>query len=164
MTKYRLQIQSISLVLALFFSNIALAAQFSNENKDCGVNNVEPANSDINFTVSTEANTSISHQQQFIRHVQTFQQMETRHHKLLEAQREAYKQYIRSRNQQYSRNNGLSTDAQARREEYIKHMNQRQELMNKMMNERREAAQERKQTMLQKMHQTGTTSAAAGET
>ena len=164
MTKYRLQIQSISLVLALFFSNIALAAQFSNENKDCGVNNVEPANSDINFTVSTEANTSISHQQQFIRHVQTFQQMETRHRKLQEAQREAYKQHMRSRKQQYSRNNSLSADAQARRVEYIKHMNQRQELMNKMMNERRRAAQKRKQTMLQKMHQTGTTSATADET
>ena len=47
----------------------------------------------------------------------------------------------------------------ARRKEYIEHMEERRNLANKMMKERRQAAEERHKATLLKMHQTNTTPA-----
>ncbi len=171
MTKYKLQIRLVAITLALVFSNVALAAELSNEYKNIRASNTisdadlaSHAHSDTSFTVDASANTSISHQQQFNSYTETIKQMKERRRLLQENQLEAYKLYMQSKKQHSSANNNLPPDdVQARREKYIEQMKQRQELMNKMMNERRTAAQERRQIRLQKMHQTSTTSATADE-
>ena len=165
MTKYRLT----ALTLALIFSNIAMAVELSNENKynrsSDSIGNADTTsdvNSNFSFTVNNKANTSTKHQ--FTSDTQTIQQMQERRRLVQKDQLEAYKRHIQNRKQQSSANTNLPPDVQARREEYIKQMNTRRELMEKMMNERRKAAAEKRQVMLQKMHQTSTTSVTTGKT
>ena len=171
MTKYKSQIRLTLLTLALLISDMALAAELSNENKynrsSNFIGNADTAsdvNSNFSFTLNTKANTSTK--RQFTGDMQTIhiQQMEERRRLLQKDQLEAYKRHMQNRNQQSSVNENLPPDAQARREEYIKQMNTRRELMDKMMHERRKAAEEKRQVMLQKMHQTSTTAATEGKT
>ena len=169
MTKYKLQIRLTALTLALIFSNIAMAVELSNENKynrsSDSIGNADTTsdvNSNFSFTVNNKANTSTKHQ--FTSDIQTIQQMQERRRQLQKDQLEAYKRHMQNRKQHSSANTNLPPDAQARREEYIKQMNTHRELMDKMMYERRKAAAEKRQVMLQKMHQTSTNAATAGKT
>ena len=169
MTKYKLHIRLTALTLALILSNIAMAVELSNENKynrpSDSISNADTTsdvNSNFSSTVNNKANTSIKHQ--FASDIQTIQQMEERRRLMQKDQLEAYKRHMRNRKQQSSANDNLPPDVQARREEYIKQMNTHRELMDKLMYERRKAAAEKRQVMLQKMHQTSTTTATAGKT
>lgn len=169
MTIDKLQIRLTLLPLALLISNTALAAGLSNENKDNRsshfIGNADTAsdvNSNFSFTVNNRASTSTK--LPFTYDMQTIQQMEERRRLLQKDQLEAYKRHMQNRQQQSSANENLQPDTQARREQYIKQMNARRELMDKMMNERRKAAAEKRQVMLQKMHQTSTTAVTSGKT
>lgn len=171
MTKYKIQIRLSVLALTLFLSNSSIAVELLNDNKDNGTSNTVShadltgdANGNIGNNVNTSSYTSKSQQQQFISNTQSFQQMEIRRRQMQEAQIQAYKQYLQRRKQQLSSDNTLPPEVQARREQYIEHMKKRRELIDKMLDERRKAVQERRQAALHKMHQTSTTSATAGKT
>jgi len=169
MTKLKLHIRSVALLLALSLSNVILAAEISNENKHNGsgntVSNADHAghvNGNISFTVNAKTNSS-NKQQPYLNDAQNFQRMEALRRQLQADQLEAYKRYMKNRKQPSSVNN-LPPDVQARREEYIKHMNERRELINKMRDERRKVAEKRRQSMLQKIQQTSTTPVTTGKT
>lgn len=171
MTKYKLQNRLTALILALLFTNTALAVELSNENKNNRTGNTISnddstgyANGNFSITVAPKANTSNSHQQQISNHARIIEQMKLRRRLLQEDQLEAYNRHMQLRKQQSSAVNALPSGAQLRRDEYLEQMNKRRELMNKMVDEQRKAAQQRKQTMLQKTHQTSTTSVTADET
>ena len=72
---------------------------------------------------------------------------------------EAYKRHLQERRQRSAANRSYSApeDVQARREAYIKLMDERKALIKKMMDEHRQAAEERRKSMLLKMNQTSTT-------
>jgi len=171
MTKYKLQNRLTALIFTLLFTNTALAVELSNENKNNRTGNTISnddstghANGNFGITVAPKANTSNSHQQQISNHARIIEQMKLRRRLLQEDQREAYNRHMQLRKQQSSAVNALPSEAQLRRDEHLEKMNKRRELMNKMVNERRKAAQQRKQTMLQNTHQTSTTSVMADET
>ena len=171
MTKCKLLVRLTTMVFALFFSSVASTTERLNEYKNNRASNpisnadlTGHANSNASVTLSTETNTSISAQKQFNSYTQIIQQMKERHRQLQKDQLEAYERRIQNQKQHSPVNNNLPPDVQARREEYIKQMNERQEFINKMVNERRKAAQERKQTTLQKMHRTSTTFVTTDET
>ena len=140
-----------------------------NEHKNIGTGNTVSnaditghVDGDFGFAVDTQSNTSVRSQQQFISELKTLQQMEQRRREMQKQQLEAYKLYLQKRRQRSADNNleanaNLTKELQARQKEYIKHMEERRNLVNKMMNERRQAAEERRRVRLLKMHQTSTT-------
>ncbi len=171
MTKYKLQNRLTALVFVLLFTNSASAVELSNEHKNNRTGNTISnddstghANGNFGITVAPKANTSNSHQQQISNHARIIEQMKLRRRLLQEDQREAYKRHMQLRKQRSSAVKSLPPEAQLRRDEHIEKMNKQRELLNKMADERRKAAHQRKQTMLQKTHQTSTTSVTADET
>lgn len=171
MTKHKLKIRLAALLLALSFSNVIIAAEISNENKDNRAGNTVSnadyaghANGNTGFTVTTKADTSTEQKQQYTSYAQSLQQMEARRRQLQKDQREAYKRYMQSRKQPSSESNELQPDTQARREAYIRYMSERRELMNNMMDQRRKDAQQRRQATLKKMQPTSSTPVTAGKT
>lgn len=116
------------------------------------------------FTVSAQTNTTAHFQQKHISDNKMFQEMELRHREMQKKQLEAYKHYLQKRRQRSARNNletsrNVPNELQTRQKEYIKYMEERRNLINKMIDERRRAADERRRTTLLKMHQTSTTPA-----
>lgn len=158
-------------MLALLFTNTALAVELSNENKNNRTGNTISnddstgyANGNFSITVAPKVNTSNSHQQQISNYARIIEQMKLRRRLLQEDQLEAYNRHMQLRKQQSSAVNALPSEAQLRRDEYLEQINKRRELMNKMVDEQRKAAQQRRQTMLQKTHQTSTTSVTTDKT
>ncbi len=111
------------------------------------------------FTVNTQSNETAGSKQKITNDVRTFQQMQERRRQMQEAQLEAYKRHLQETRQRSAanRNYSIPEDVQARRETYIKLRNERKALIKKMMDEHRQAAEERRKTMLLKMNQTSTT-------
>ncbi len=167
MTEFKSPVQLTALVFLFIFSSTTLAAEaVKNENNRTSetISNAELADhtgSDVESTINTTTNTTADHQQNFISDTQYFQQREERRRQMQEAQLEAYKQFLQNRKQYTSVSPYLPADAQARREEHIKNMEQRRELMDSMMEQHRKAAEERRNSMRLKMHQTSTTPAMA---
>ncbi len=142
----------LSALLFLFaFSKLAYTAESAvNENKT----NITASDSEIKITVNTAAG---YHQQ--VNDGQSLQNWEQRHRQMQQEQLDAYKRFLENRKRQSSAY--LPEDLQKRRGEYAKQIEQRRTLIKNMMNERRKAAQERREKMLLKMHQTSIPSAIA---
>ncbi len=117
----------------------------------------ETKRNDSVFAIHTQKHVLVRPYQQRTNGTQPLQSIKQR--KIQEAQLEAYKRFLENR--KYRSSASLPADTQRRRSEYIKQMEQRHSLMNNMMDERRKAAQEKREIMLRKMHQTSTTSAIA---
>ncbi len=146
MTIVKSQIKQSALLflLALPTTTIAVESAVNESNTN--------SNNDIKVTVRTQ--TGSVNQQQVNDWQQPLQNMEQRHRQMQEAQLEAYKHFLENRKSNSSATFPL--DAQNRRNEYIKQMEQRRTLIKNMIDEHRKAAQERRKKMLQKMHQTAT--------
>lgn len=89
------------------------------------------------------------------------EQMQQRRRVMQEAQLDAYKRYLQNRKQNeqaYDRQftNQLPPEVQARRKAYLRLMEDRRTLMEKMMQHQRQQAEERRKVWLQKMNQTST--------
>ena len=74
MTRYKLQIRLAALSLVLSFSNIILAVEISNENKDNGAGNTVSnadyaghANGNISFTVTTKTDNTVKNDSRQVR-------------------------------------------------------------------------------------------------
>lgn len=154
MTIAKSPVQQSTLLFLLALSTAALAVEHTGNASNTSNNN------DIETTVSTQVDIADRvHQQQVNDRQRPMQNMEQRHRQMQEAQLEAYKRFLENRKNNSSAY--LPADAQNRRNEYLKQMEQRRTLIKNMIDERRKAAQERKIKMLQKMHQTATPSAIA---
>jgi len=159
MTMIKLHIQLTALLFSLVFSNVVMAGETNkNENKNNRtgdtVSNADlasDANRNIKLAIERQTNTAVEPQHKSISEVESFQQMEEQWHR---RRQEAFKQLLQNRNRQMNANPDLPADAQARRNEYIKHMEQRRELFNKMNEQRRREAEQRREMIRQKMHQT----------
>ena len=174
MTTIKTNTQLIILLFTLALSQPLLAEEsVKNEHKNNGAGNtVSDADTaghvdgGFSSTVSTQTKATAHSQHKTSGDIDTFKQMETRRRQMHEAQLEAYKRHMQERRQQaandhQARRYGLPEDAQTRREEYIKLMNERRTLIKKMMNESRQAAEEKRKAVLLKMHQTSTPSEQA---
>ncbi len=167
MTLTKTSAQLTMLLFALALSNTLYAQESvknANKNNRAGntVNNVNctgHADGDIPFTVNTQSNETAGSKQKITNDVRTFQQMQERRRQMQEAQLKAYKRHLQETRQRSAanRNYSIPEDVQARRETYIKLMDERKALIKKMMDEHRQAAEERRKTMLLKMNQTSTT-------
>ncbi len=109
---------------------------------------------DRHSSSAVKAKTGVSTQQKISNDILTLKQMRERHRKMQEAQLEAFKHYLQERRQQSAAFN------QTQRKAYIKLKEERREIMKKMMEQHRQAAEQRHKTMLLKMHQTSTTPAS----
>ena len=164
------------LLITLVMSNTLFAQEaVKNEHKNNGTGNAV-GDADItghvdggfSFAVNSKAKTTVRSQQKITNDIHTFKQMEERRRQMQEAQLEAYKRHLQERRQRSTANDQagrytLPDEVQARRKEYIKLMEDRRSLMNKMMDEHRQAAEERRRVMRLKMHQTSTTPELANE-
>jgi len=167
-----------TIVMALVFTNTVLAADpATNENKNnstsdtiSDVYNAGHTDGDSTFSVERNINTSPCYQHKSVDHADAYQQMQQRRQQQQEAQLEAYKRFLEIRKQQLDRlnrpfaNNYLPANLEAQHKTYVQNLEERRAFMEKMINERREAAAERRKTMQLKMHQTNITSALADKT
>ena len=87
--------------------------------------------------------------------------MQQRRREMQQAQLDAYKRYLQNRKQNEQAddrqfNSQLPPEAQARRKAYLKSMEDRRTLIEKMVQQQRQEAEERRKVWLQKMNQTST--------
>ena len=165
-------ISLLVLVLSFVFTNSVLATEpVTNESKDDGagdtISNVDltnDANSDT-ATVDAQDITADSEQQaeqpETISDSQSYRkEMDLRRLQVQKEQQEAYERFLERRKQFFANNpeynSNTPADVQARRDEFIKQMEERRALHVKMMEEHRKAAEERRKAMQLKMHQTET--------
>jgi Skp family chaperone for outer membrane proteins len=145
------------MLLILALSNVSFAGEsVKNAHKGNGAGDTishadTTGHVDGNFSSAVKAN--ISYRQKINNDILATQQMLERQRKMQEAQQEIFKRYIQERRQLTAVYN------QTQRKAFIKLMEERRTLMKKMMDEHRQAAEERRKTMLLKMHQTSTTPA-----
>ena len=166
-------ISLLVLVLSFVFTNSVLAAEsITNESKDDGagdtISNADlasDANSDTAATVDAQPITADSEQQadqpEAISDAQSYRkEMDKRRLQVQKEQQEAYEHFLELRKQFFANNpefnSNIPADVQARRDEFIKQMEERRALHVKMMEEHRKAAEERRKAMQLKMHQTDT--------
>ncbi len=161
MTPLKMVTQLATLLLTLALSNVLFAGEsVKNAHKDNGTGNTV-SNADATGHVDGDipsasiAKATAKSQQKITNNILPFRQMEKRHRQMREAQLEAYKRYLEERKQRSASYN------QAQREAYIKLKEERRALINKMMDEHRQAAEKRRKSMLLKMHQTSTTPASS---
>ncbi len=159
MTLIKSHIHLTALLFSLVCSNAVIAVEANkNENKNNGTGHAlgdadltDNAGGDFKFALDTRADTAIE--------TNDSQLIEKEWHR---QQQEIYKQYLQERNRLMNTNRHLPTDAQSRRNEYIKHMEQRRDLFNKMNEQQRRVIDERREKIRQKMHQTSTDSGTTG--
>ena len=170
------KVQLTALVLSFVFTNTVLAAEpTTNENKDNGTGNTvsnadltNNANSDTAAPVAkadTVVSEQPSEQTQAVTDVQSWRkQIEERRLQVQKEQLQAYERFLERRKQNTAAfNNNLPAHVQERRNQYMKQMEERRALNVKMMEQHRKAAEERRQAMQLKMHQTNTTPELATE-
>jgi len=157
MTSLETVTRLITLLAMLALSNVLFAGEpIKNAHKDNrtgnAISNADATNHvDSDFSPAVETAPGVNSQQKFTNSFRTFRRREERHRQLHEAQLEAYKHFTQERRQQSVTNN------QTQRGAYIKIMDERRALMRRMVDEHRQAAEERRKSMLLKMHQTSTT-------
>lgn len=170
------QIRLTALVLSFVFTNTVLAAESTtNENKNNGAGNTisnadltNNADSDI-ASPAVKADTVVSEQQaeqsQTINDTKSWhQQIEERRRQVQEAQLESYKRFLERRKQNTAAfDNNIPAHVKERRDQYMKQMEERRALNVKMMEQHRKAAEERREAMQIKMHQTNTTPETANK-
>lgn len=164
-------IQLTALVLSFVFTNTVLAAELTtNENKDNGTGNTV-SNADLtnNAGVDTaspvvKADTVVNDQQAITDTESWHKQMDERRLQVQKEQQEAYERFLERRKQNIAEfNNNIPAHVQERRNQYMKEMEERRALNVKMMEQHRKAAEERRETMQIKMHQTDTTPEVANK-
>lgn len=156
-----------ALVLSFVFSNAALASEsMSNENID---NSADKTTSNAVLTDKVSSNTATAVTQastednsqpqvKVINEAQSYQQQREEHRRQVQqAQQESYKRFL-ERRKQYSAefDNNIPADIQERRNAFIKQMEERRAFNVKMMEQHRKQADERREAMQIKMHQTTT--------
>lgn len=167
-------ISLLMLVLSFVFTNSVLAAEtVTNESKDNGaadtISNADLTNdtdSDTAATVDAQLTTVDSEQPEAISDVQSYRkEREERRLQVQKEQQQAYERFLERRKQFIANNpefnSNIPGDVQARRDAFIKQMEERRALHVKMMEENRKAAEERRKAMQLKMHQTNTAPEAA---
>ncbi len=156
MTGFKHKIQLAMFVSFLSLSNIAPAVESTiNESQNDGTS--DPV-SNANVSEHTHCPEhaffiNSNHIQPANRKLQ-YQAIEKERHKFQQQQLEAYKHYIQNRNQQISSNPYLPEDFKLRQQEYLKNMEARRELIFKIMEQRRQQANERRNLIQQQMHKT----------
>jgi len=148
------------MLVTLASSNVLLAEEsVKNAHKDNGTGNTVShadatghANGNTSSAVKAKADTGS--QQKNTNDALTFRQMQARHRQMQEAQLATFKRYLQERRQQSIAFN------KSQRKAYIELMNARRTLMKKMMEQHHQAAEQRRNTMRLKMHQTSTTPAS----
>ena len=159
------QIRLTALVLSFVFTNTVLAAEpTTNENKDNGtgntVSNADLTNNAGGDTASpvVKADTVVNDQQAITDTESWHKQIEERHLQVQKDQQEAYQRFLERRKQNTAAfNNNVPAHVQQRRDEFMKQMEERRALNVKMMEQHRKAAEEKREAMRIKMHQTNTT-------
>lgn len=170
----KIPVQLVACVFIYTLASAALATEtVKNEHKNIWNGNTlsnadiaSHTDGDFPFAVDTPVKPAASHQQMVINDRLMFQQMEQRHRLMLQQQLEAYKLYLQRERHRSAANSPESDSSvldamQTRRKENLKYMEERRSLIKKMMDERRRAAEDKRKMMLQKMHQTNTTSELA---
>ena len=167
MTINKLPIQLAALLFSLIISSAVTAGESNkNENKDyrsghtvSDADITDRTGSDTEPVVEKQAAKPVLVQNKPISGADDFQQTEEQWHR---RQQEAYRQHLLNRQRQMNANPALPPDVQSRRKEYLKHMEQRRELFNRMNEQRRQEAEQRREKLRRKIHQTRTSTAAAG--
>ena len=178
MTQLKHHAQITTLVMALVFTKTVLAVDpVTNENKN---NSTSDTISDVDhaghtdggssFSVERNVNIAPCYQHKSIYHADASQQIQQRYQQQQEVQVEAYERFFEIRKQQLDTlyrpfaNHYLSADLEAQDKTYVQNVEERRTFMEKMINERREAATEKRKAMQLKMCQTNITSAQADKT
>ena len=144
-------------VLFLSLINTALATELTkNENKDNRISDpIGNANLDDNTGRYSEPALTVTNNDKITdSNQQRYQVIEERRRKLQQAQLEAYKRHLQKRNEQMSANPNLPEEFKIRQQEYFKYMEARRELINKMMEQQRKQANERRNSFQQQMYKT----------
>ncbi len=153
--------QLVTLLATLALSNVLFAGEsIKNAHKDNGtgntISNADAAGHvDGDFYPAVKTGSGVNSQQRFANDFRIFTQMGERRRQMHEAQLEAYRCFTQERRQQ------SAADSQTQGRAYIKLMDERHALMKKMVDKHRQAAEERRKSMLLKMHQTSTTPAGS---
>lgn len=158
-----------ALPLSLFVLNAAVANEANtNEHKDNGTghtisnaDDVRHTDSNTGIDVDTVAETGDQPQKMINDNSDYFEQMQQRRREVQQAQREAYLRHLERRAQQAPADYPMPKDTQQRRELFIKQMEERRQMAERIRNEYRKAAEMRRKERLQKMNQTSTKSASA---
>ncbi len=159
------QIRLTALVLSFVFTNTVLAAEpTTNENKDNStgntISNADLTNNANGDTASpvVKADTVVNDQQAITDTESWHKQIEERRLQVQKEQQEAYQRFLERREQNTAAfNNNVPAHVQQRRDDFMKQMEGRRALNVKMMEQHRKAAEERREAMRIKMHQTNTT-------
>jgi hypothetical protein len=160
-------IQLTTLLLTLSLSSSVIAEEaVKNEHKNNGtghaVSNADhTSNTGRSVTVDVDTTTSNDQQSTRLDSRSRHEQMQQRRREMQAAQLDAYKKHLQNRKQNeqaYDRqlNSQLPPEAQARRKAYLKLIEDRRALMDKMVQQQRQEAEERRKLWLQKMNQTST--------
>jgi small-conductance mechanosensitive channel len=150
MTITKLHIQLTALLFSLVYPSAVLTGQIvENENKNNRTGNAF-SNVDLADDAGSNFKFAVENQQSDARRFQQMEELWQRR------QLEDFKQHLLDRNYQLNTDQSVPVDVQSRRNEYIKRMQQRREFFNKMNDQRRQEAEERKELMRQKIHRTST--------
>jgi len=144
---FKSKIQLTALVLSFAFTNAALAVEpATKESKDNSATPVAQADS----TASDQAKT-VSDNQDYRK------EMDERRSQAQKAQQESYERYLERKKQHTAEfNKNIPADVLERRNQVIKQMEERRALHVKMMEQHRKEADDRREAMKVKMHQTNT--------
>lgn len=152
-------IRLTSLVLSFVFMSAAFASEPAIDASDDDSNAAtgSETNYGATLTIDAKAKTVLSEQQaersRTVAGAQSYrQEMDERRRQIQQAQLEAYKRHLEQRKQYFT--NNIPTHIQERRDEFIKQMEQRRAMNVKMMEQYRKDAEQRRQAMQLKMHQT----------
>jgi len=157
--------QLTALLITLALSNVVLAEEsVRNEYKNNGAGNtvsnadlVSHTNGDITVDVNTQSTSTDGYKQNIQNESTWHEQIEQRRRQMQATQLNAYKNYLQNKKlNKQAFNQQLPTEAKARHSAYLKLIEQRRTLMEKMMELQRQAAEERRILRLHKMHQTST--------
>ncbi len=143
---FKSKIQLTALVLSFAFTNAALAVEPATKESKDSATPVAQADS----TVSDQAKT-VSDNQDYRK------EMDERRSQAQKAQQESYERYLERKKQHTAEfNKNIPADVQERRNQLIKQMEERRASHVKMMEQHRKEADERREAMKVKMHQTDT--------
>lgn len=160
MTLTNLPTQITALLFSLAYTTVVLAEDTpldEDKNNSAGhtISNANPAgnvSSDNKPATVKQTDTAPqSSHMKLISDMKEFQQMEKQWY---QQRREAYKQQLENRNLQRNTDSQVPADVESRRNDYIRHMEQRREFFNKLNEQRRKEFEQRREEMQQRIHQT----------
>ncbi len=145
MTSLKTVTQLTTMLFTLALSNVLFAGEsVKNAHKDNGagdtISNAD-AVSHVDGDIFSAVEAKVSYQQK----------MQQRHREMQEAQRTIFKRYLQEHGQLSAAYN------RAQQKAFLTLIEERRTLMKKMMDKHRQAAEQRRKTMLLKMHQTSIT-------